>query len=152
MRRIALALAAAVLGSGCIITDTDDLGYGDVILYWEFVRTRIAPGYPTVLYDPVDQAPTGTGACIDSGVEVMRITFPDGSFVDWDCLYAGVQGVTVQQVPEGSHTIRVTGYRGGYALYEASQTVTAVSGGVRDATFQLPGIPSNLAVNSVFTT
>jgi hypothetical protein len=149
MRRIALALAAAVLGSGCIVTDSSP-GYGDLNVYWEFVRTKIATGYPTVLYDPVDQAPTGTGSCVESGVDTVRVTFPDGSFIDWDCRHQGVQGVTAQQVPAGSYSVRVTGYRGANALYDSTQTVSVPDGGVRDATVQVAGIPSNLAVNAHF--
>ena len=46
MRRLALTLATAVLGTGCIIGDDDDatVGVGSVIVYWDFVRN--APAQP----------------------------------------------------------------------------------------------------------
>jgi hypothetical protein len=150
MKKTALALVLATLGTGCIITDSDGgyYGYGDLNLYWEFVRTRA--DLTTVLYDPVDSAPAGTGSCVDSGVDVIRVTLPDSTYFDWDCRYQGVQGVTLQGVPSGSVQIRVTGYRGVTALYDSTMTVSVPDGAVGSATAQVYGIPSNLDVYARF--
>jgi hypothetical protein len=147
MNRMALALALATLGTGCIVTDGDP-SYGDLNLYWEFVRTKA--DFTTVLYDPVDDAPAGTGACLDSGVDAIRITLPDGSFLDWECVYQGVQGVSLLGMPSGTYAIRVTGYRGAHALYESDVTVSVPEGYAGSETAQVLGIPSNLDVYARF--
>jgi hypothetical protein len=110
MKRLALVLAAAVLGTGCIVVDDDPRrAPGAVNLYWEFVRTKV--DLTTVLYDPYDDpgvAP-GTGPCSTSGVDVVRIEGLHTGPLDVDCRYQGVQGVNVFDLLAGTYPVTVSG-------------------------------------------
>lgn len=144
MNRMALALALATLGTGCIVTD-DEPAYGDLNLYWEFYRTK-ADAF-TVLYDPVDSAPAGTGACVESDVDYVAILHPaiPGGGITWDCRYGGVQGVTLLDMPAGTYDLRVVGYRvdldyaSDIALYDSDVTVAVYGGSVSQATAEVYG-------------
>lgn len=113
MTRFAAVLAAAALAtSGCIIT-TDDPGVGSVTVYWDFLRyAPDAPGASAsgfILYDE-DLVGTGNSSCPESGVESVDVTSPNGT-LNFPCTYAGVQGVTLDGLPEGNVTLRVKGWR-----------------------------------------
>jgi hypothetical protein len=108
MTRIAAALAVAVLGSGCIINTTDN-GEGSVNLYWDFVRNAPAQPGGYVVYD-ADLIGSGNSSCPESGVEVVEVRSPTGT-ISVSCTYGGVQGLTFDNVREGTQSFRVRGWR-----------------------------------------
>jgi hypothetical protein len=143
MRSLALALCVAVLGTGCIIhDDDDDDGYyygsvGDVNVYWEFIRNAPAQTNGYVVYD-ASLTGTATGACPDSAVEWVRVTSTAGTY-DADCQTwnaadgVSVQGITIGNLPEGTQTVRVRGYRGSVVVHDSSVTVDVFASDVVDA-------------------
>jgi hypothetical protein len=133
MRSLAAVIAAAVLGSGCIITSDD--GQGTVNLYWDFVR--YAPAAPTAdvdgrVYYDTGLTGTGTGLCQQSGVEEVRVTI-QGQTTAIDCLYYGVQGIAVDGVDAGDQLVTISGWRTIGAdwikAYESTATVNVRGGG-----------------------
>lgn len=133
MNRIApITLAVALAGTGCIVDSHDDGGYyddvADVIVYWDFLR--YAPASPNadrngfVLYDPYDIGTTlPNGMCAESGVEVVDVDTPAGTF-SFDCVYDGVQGATLLDMPRGTYNYTITGWRGDVAVYRTTVAIT----------------------------
>lgn len=151
MTRIAAVLAAALAASGCIIS-TDDHDTGSVNLYWDFLRyAPDAPGAASdgfVLYDG-DLVGTGDSACPESGVQTVDVTTPNGTLT-FPCTFAGVQGVTLDALPEGNVTVRVTGWRrdGGVdrVLWDGSFTVNVVGRSTVDAYVDVDPVAADLDV------
>ncbi len=119
MKRLAAVLAAAVLGTGCIVTDdnVNNVDYGSVNLYWDFVRSAPALPPPSIIvYDDSDTDPsTLNGPCDESAVDFVTVDSPVGQTVV-DCVYAGggpvgVEGVGIDGIPEGTRSFRVRGWR-----------------------------------------
>ena len=152
MKRIALVIAASLLGTGCIVTDnhhsSGGSGIGAVNVYWEFVRTKLDQNLSTVLYDPFDDpnvAP-GTGACTTSGVDVVRIEGLDAAPIDVDCRFQGVQGVNLPGLAAGTYRATISGWRGQAELYATSVDVVVDGGRTRSQSVQVFGIPDNFQV------
>jgi hypothetical protein len=134
MKRLAaLTLTFAFLGTGCIIdADDDDFAvgdYADTVVYWEFVRHAPAQTGGEVLYDPYDvPLQSGNTVCAESDVDTVEVTTPVESFV-FDCVYAGVQGATLQAMPRGTHNYTITGWRGNVAAYRSTVAITVDANG-----------------------
>jgi hypothetical protein len=127
MRTLAMtaALVTALTGTGCIVSSTEPTGSVD--LYWQFFRTTYTQAVVPP-YDPWDNTPAGTGACVDSGVDEVRIDLPDGGQVTVGCLRSGTQGVALDGIFAGRRTFVVTGLRGGTPLYRSSVQVDVPAG------------------------
>lgn len=155
MKRLALTLAAAVLGTGCIITDDDydpaPIATGSVIVYWDFVRYAPASG-GNVFYDA---SLVGTGSiCEESFVDRVVIDSPAGRTADLPCVYQGVQGATIDYVPAGSRVIRVEGYRQGVLVYEGASTVSVLANQtvtLESAPVDLLGVPAPIDIVAYFS-
>jgi hypothetical protein len=143
MRTLAVALAAAALGTGCIVDTDDDYDYvpvrtGQVNLYWEFIRNAPAQPGGAVVYDGEPWIGTATGACPQSAVEAVRVDSAAG-LIDVNCQEwnpadgVSVQGITIAGLPEGSQTVRVRGYRGDAVVYDSAVQLTVV----RDAVVEV---------------
>jgi hypothetical protein len=125
MKRLALALAAAVLGTGCSGSHHAP-ATGSALLYWDFVRTAPAQAGGAVTYDATL---TGTGTvCPQSDVDTVTVDAPGVAQISVPCVYSGVQGVTVSNVLAGSNVIRVRGWRQGVAVYDDTFTVDVIAG------------------------
>jgi len=147
MRRLAAVTAAAVLGSGCIVTDSSP-SPGSINLYWDFVRNAPAQTGGTVFYDDT-LVGTGTGPCAQSGVETIVFDTPAGPG-SVACVYGGVQGVTIDGLDSGTQTVSVQGWRhiGGVntLVFAQSVQVNVPSGGVRDVYVDVAAVAANLDV------
>jgi hypothetical protein len=140
MRRVLLLAAAALLGSGCIVTNNDPtptptLGSGSVTVYWDFVRNSVNG---PIKYDT---ALTGTtaGACPQSAVESVSIDPLDSGVpsATVSCRELNpqngqaVQGVIIDGVPEGNRSFRIRGWRTvngqSVAVYDSTVTVSVVA-------------------------
>lgn len=136
MRTLALVLAA-VLGTGCIVTD-DDPEVGLVNLYWEFIRNAPAQQAGFIVYDGDPWTGTVTGACPQSGVDAVRIDSGVGR-IDVNCQEfnpqdgVSVQGVSIGGLREGPQTIRVTGYRGDLVVYTSTVQVNVIANSAVEA-------------------
>jgi hypothetical protein len=123
MKRLALALAAAALGTGC--SGSHHPATGSALLYWDFVRSAPAQSGGVVTYD---SALTGTGTtCPQSDVDTVTIDAPDVAQVSVPCIYSGVQGVTVSNMLAGSNVVRIRGWRQGVAVYDDTFTVDVIA-------------------------
>jgi hypothetical protein len=153
MRSLALALCVAVLGTGCIIHDDDnydgyyDGPYGDAIVYWEFIRNAPAQQDRFVVYDS-SLTGTATGPCPQSGVEWVRVISAAGTY-DADCQTwnasegVAVQGLVIGNLAAGSQTIRVIGYRGGYAVHDWSVSVNVLANSSVEAYVQVEPVQAD---------
>lgn len=133
MKRIALAAAAALVGTGCIVHDDDStyvppppVQYGSVNLYWDFVRSAPAQATRLLVYDDSD---TGTyGVCDESAVEVVEVTSPLGT-VSSDCVAVnGVEGMGIDGIPAGVQAFRFRGWRGAVLVYETTRNLEVFAG------------------------
>jgi hypothetical protein len=151
MTRIAAVLAAAVLGSGCIITSEDS--QGTVNVYWDFVRNAPAQPGGFVIYDE-DLVGSGNSACPQSGVELVDVTSPNGT-ASVTCTYGGVQGITFDNVTEGSRTFRVRGWRnvGGAdrLVYDHSVTASVVGGASVDVIIDVEPVMADIDLVAFYT-
>ncbi len=142
MKRALLALAASVLGSGCIVSSTPAPQVGDVDVFWEFWRYAPAQQGGSVVYDPIPNAtvPGPDRACTDSGVDTVYVSYPGFSSPALSCLRSGMQGVALQNVPAGSVQITVSGYRGGVKVYESTYPVDVYDGSLAQYDFDVEGV------------
>jgi len=151
MTRIAAVLAAAVLASGCYVSDDGD-HQGSVNLYWDFIRNAPAQPGGYVVYD---QSLVGTGDswCPESGVENVDVTFSGGTLT-FPCTYAGVQGVTLDFLAEGSQQFRVRGWRTDAGverlLWDHTVTASVVGGRVVDVYVDVEPVSADLDVIAYF--
>ncbi len=106
MKRIALAAAAALLGTGCVVVDEDTCSPSSLTLEWDFQRFDGSP-------------PVG---CATANVDWVDV-YIDGAFVDtWTCA-AG--GATIP-VSSGGHSVLVEGIDSAYRIaYRDSVSVSA---------------------------
>jgi len=141
MKRLAVVLAASLLGTGCIVSD--DSGLGTVNLYWDFARHAPAQQGGFLFYDE-DLSGTGDQSCDQSAVESVRVVPPVGGAVDVTCVFGGVQGITFFDMPDGAQPFRVTGYRGGITVFDSSVTVSVRSDAVTDAVIDVVGVSAPL--------
>jgi hypothetical protein len=108
MKRLAPVLAAAVLGTGCIMVDDNDCSSSSVTLEWDFQR-----------FD--GSAPTG---CLGAGVDAVDV-WVDGQFVDTYACNDG--GATVFGIGSGTHDVTVEGVdlAAGRIAYRDQRTFSA---------------------------
>ncbi len=144
MKRIALAAAAALLGTGCISSNTTTYvpppNTGAVDFGWSFVR-----------YDATAN-PIATYGCLQAGIDTVVISFQVGGDVTMPCADASGDGALVTGVAPGTQTVFVTGYRGRHALYQSQNTTLTVATGQTTAVHgvQALGMADNLAVYANF--
>lgn len=136
MKRLALVLAAAVLGAGCVSSSSPPPPAGNVDFSWSFVRT-LATGATT------------TYGCNLAGIDNVVVAFPGGT-VQVNCADAAGDGALVAGITPGTQTVTVTGQRGSHALYSGQTTVTVYDGQNTPASVQAYGIQSDLDVNAYF--
>ncbi len=115
MKRLALAIAATVLGSGCIVTS--DHCDRTITTDWAFTYWSDAGAGAWVM----------NAGCASAGVSTVDV-WMNGQFVDnLPCLSGGI---TITGVPRGTHTIDVEGLASnGAILYRDSFSVSADSCG-----------------------
>jgi hypothetical protein len=143
MKRIALVLAAAFLGTGCFVS-SDTIDYGSVNIYWDFLRTAPAQGTGFIVYDESD---TGApdGACNESGVEVVEVTSPLGTSTV-SCVYSGVEGIGLDGIAEGVPSFRFRAWRGAYLVYDTSVSLQVVGDATTNHFVDLHGVSAPLDV------
>lgn len=146
MKRLAAVLAAAVLGTGCLVT-SDDVDHGSVNLYWDFVRNAPALAAPSVIvYDDTDVG-SPDGACDQSAVDFVTVDSPVGQVVV-DCVYGGVEGVGLDGLPEGTRSFRVRGWRtiglSDYAVYDRTFSLQVAGLTVTDHFLDVTGVSEPL--------
>jgi hypothetical protein len=115
MRRLALLLAASVLGTGCIVTTHDTNACVDALTitvdWQQFIPATGAP----------------TASCAVAGVSTVDVFMnnqPVGTFA------CAARGVTITDVAPGSYTLTVEGLdAGGTILYRHEFTATTASCG-----------------------
>ena len=120
MKRLALILAATVLGTGCYVSSDYSPPppvYGSVNVYWDFVRNAPAQPGGAVIYDSTLSGAVD-GPCPESAVEAVTVDVPGLAQVDVPCIWSGVQGVTISGIPAGTSSFRVRGWRGIHAVYD----------------------------------
>jgi hypothetical protein len=149
MKRLALTLAATLLGTGCIITDNDldpvPVHRGSVLLYWDFQKHTQFGAVP------LDDELTGAaGVCPESAVDSVTIDTPNGAY-DLDCRKwnasegLGVQGVIIDELPVGLQSFRVRGWRGDLAAYDLSVSLDVYANTVTEhGVLTVPGKPRPL--------
>lgn len=140
MKRLALVLAAAVLGTGChsssVYTPPPPPPTG-VDLAWSFVRT-LANGSTVSPY-----------GCTQAGIDNVIVSFP-GANVQVPCADSAGDGALIVDVSPGTQTITITARRGSAALYSGQTTVAVVSGQVTTGSVQALGIPDDLDIYAHF--
>jgi hypothetical protein len=122
MKRLALVLAAAVLGTGCIITDDDPpLGFGDLDVSWRFRN------FDGSLAGDYSAANPG---CSEAGVTEVDLSLWRGStrvaFQTFACqeTAASLPGAFLQDVREGTYSYELTGYRLDEPVFQDGGTVS----------------------------
>jgi hypothetical protein len=126
MRRLALALAVATLGSGCIVSDVPP--DGGVIFYWAFESDQLGNvgdfGYTT----------GATADCARAGVNEIDVSVDAGAtFQTFACVGSGdAPGIWFQGMAPGTYGYVLRGYRGtgtgAVRVYEASGNVLVYGG------------------------
>jgi hypothetical protein len=144
---IALALAAGACG---------EPARRDVVVYWDFLRHAQSGD---VRYDEDKDVGGGDAACEQAGVDYVTVTDEGGNVVRPDlpripCVFAGVQGVQLNDIRRGAHTWTVTGYRttafGDVATYVTSFGFDLTSRGANAFDVTAAGIPDDLDLVAVF--
>src|SRR5512138_1156955 len=100
MKRLALSLAALVVGSGCIVSDTHPVACDrNVTVEWPQFLAADGTTYPSTV-----------DGCARAAIVAVDV-FLDDALVDRFACSDG--GVTITGVPSGSHTITVEGIEAG---------------------------------------
>jgi hypothetical protein len=133
MKRLALALAAAVLGTAC--GSNPPPAPGAVDFSWSFVRykadgTAVTPDY----------------TCTEAGVDNVLVSFAGGSAMQVPCSDSFGDGARFDGIAAGTQSVVLTGRRGTVQLFSSQGTVTVVSGVVTPLNPQILGIPDSLEV------
>jgi hypothetical protein len=141
MKPLVLAVAVAVLATGCYGRDRD-APLGSVNLYWAFVRN--APAQPTgvIVYDDADVG-SGNGPCAESGVELVTVDSPLGQ-VSVPCVFGGVEGVAIDRIPAGNRVFRVRGWRGAFVVYDRTFTLRVAGDAITDHFLDVTGVSARL--------
>ncbi len=138
MKRIAIALGAALLGTACGSSHPPPTGAVDMA--WAFIR-----------YDATG-APIATYTCAQAGIDNVIVSFQFDGDVQVPCSDAAGDGALIGGIGTGTQNVYVTGRRGGHALYQ-SQTFTitvAQNQNTSGSVIQVLGIPDNLYVYANF--
>ncbi len=130
MKRLALLLAATVLGTGCIVVDDDPVPSGRLDVTWSFVRTKY--DLSTVNY-----------GCARAGVDSVTLSFSRGGSRTFACAPGGASQVSVEA---GSQSVTVTGYRGAVPLYSSQFTVNVPQNGTAPLAAAVYGIPGDMTI------
>jgi hypothetical protein len=140
MKRLALLLAAAVLGTGCIVNDDDTVtlppNSGTLDLGWTFIRTKVLPVQESVVY-----------TCAQAGVDNLLVQSTTGGSAQVPC--DGSQAALVSLSP-GPQTITVIGRRGAVQLFSTFFDVSIATGQTVVQDVDLFGIPDELDVFALF--
>ncbi|HEY6001370.1 MAG TPA: hypothetical protein VIV57_00770 [Anaeromyxobacter sp.] len=148
MKRFALVLAAAALGTGCT-SSTPAPAQGSVNLYWDFDRTAPAQPGGFITYDPY---PGGTisGRCPQSAVDFVTVDTPSVPQVTVTCVYLTVQGVGVDGVDSGVQPFRVRGWRhvtgGDAVVYDQTFNLNVPAAAAQSYTVHVTGVAALLDV------
>jgi hypothetical protein len=130
MKKTALTLALAMLGTGCIFTDESQPG--GIIFYWTFSSDQYG--------DIGDWSSGESGAvvCATAGVDVVRVWL-GGDSQDFDCADSlnDVAGIWYQGLPPGRYDYELWGYRGADVVYDTTGTVDVHDGQDREALVRL---------------
>ncbi len=152
MKRSALALAAALLGTGCISSNTTTYvpppETGAVDLGWSFIRYNAA-GSPIATYGCTEAVPgLGTVTVVDSVV----VSFQRDGDVTVSCADNAGDGAMITGISAGTQSVTITGRRGGHALFQSQPlTITvAVNQTTAAGTVHVLGIPGDLAIYAHF--
>jgi hypothetical protein len=128
MNRMALALALATLGTGCVVTDDEP---GGIIFYWTFSSDQ---------YGPIGDWSPGESAavvCGTAGVDVVRVWL-GGSYQDYGCIGSNdVAGIWLRALAPGRYYYELWGYRGSELVYDAAGVVDVYEGQDREALVRL---------------
>jgi len=147
--RLAALTAVAMMGTGCFVSN--DRAVGDVNLFWNFLRHAPAANQlGSVLYDETLDAVNVNGICPQSGVDTVRVE-SDAGLIDIECtgpvgggLYS--QGIVISNLPAGTNSIRVTGYRGGTAVFRSTASVNVLANFTVDRVVSVEGLSADLDV------
>lgn len=122
MRRLAYALAAAVLGSGCVVDNGNP--NGGAIFYWGFHTDQLAN------VGDFGVTSSAIADCATAGVTTVAVSLDGGStFASFPCVGSGdVPGIWFQNEMPGTYAYVLEGRRGGLTVYDASGSVTIPSG------------------------
>lgn len=140
MKRIALLLAAATLGTGCIVVDDDDHTpgpTGTLDMTWFFIRTK-------------HDASTVSYTCADAGVNTVVVSYGAGGSRTFACDNGAYDGVVDTLAPAGSQTVTLTAYRGAAALYQSFFNVVVPENATVLLDADVWGIPDDLDVYARF--
>lgn len=145
MKRLALALAAAVLGAGCG-GHSHVPATGDALLYWDFLRNAPAQ-HGTITYD-ASLSGTGNGVCTQSAVDTVTIDAPGIQQVSVPCVFSSVQGVVIPDLFAGTNVIRVRGWRGNVAVYDGEFSITVLANDHNPAgvTLDVPAVGAHIDI------
>ena len=125
MKRIAFVAAAALLGTGCVVSSDSPPPVGSVNLYWSFQKFAPAQTSGHIDYDTTYVG--ANGRCPESAVDEVTVDSPVGQ-TTVACVHAGVQGLGIDGIPAGTQTFRVRGYRGADLVYDTSVNLQVVAG------------------------
>lgn len=143
---VGVGLALALVAGGCGRERTS------VIVYWDFQRHTLTQG--DVVYDANVNVGGGDAACDEAGVDTVTITDEAGQLVNPElpsipCVFAGVQGVQINDVRRGRRVWTVTGFRGTIPTYVGTVEVD-LREGLNELSVTAAGIPDDLDVNIAF--
>jgi hypothetical protein len=146
MRGAVLAVAVAAL-AGCGEPPS-------VVVYWDFLRHTLTD-QGDVVYDADVNVGGGDAACDEAGVDTITITDEAGNVVHPElpnipCVFAGVQGVVVEDVRRGGKNWTVTGYRGDVPTYLGTTAFEARRDRETEISVTLGGIPDDLDIFTPF--
>jgi hypothetical protein len=147
MKRIAFVVAA-VLGTGCIVTDTTEVG--SVNIYWDFLRTAPAQETGVIRYDDSDDVPgVIDAACDESRVEVVEVTSPLGTTAVY-CVFDGVEGIGLDGIGEGVRSFRLRGWRAvglnDYLVYDGAFDLEVRPNATTNHFVGIPGVSRPLDI------
>jgi len=144
--RIAFVFAAALLGTGCVVTDTTEVG--SVNIHWDFLRTAPAQQTGVIRYDDSDDVPgVIDAACDESRVEVVEVTSPLGTTTVY-CVFDGVEGIGLDGIGEGVRSFRLRGWRfvgqRDYLVYDGTFDLDVRPNTTTDHFVGIPGVSQPL--------
>jgi hypothetical protein len=140
MKRLAVVLAAAALGTGCHSSATPRAPVtpvGTVDFAWSFVRVK------------ADNSTARPYGCALAGIDNVVVSFSTGD-VQVPCADQVGDGAGITNVVAGTQSVVVTGRRGAVALYTAQTNVTVLANDVTPVNIQVFGIPDDLDIFAHF--
>jgi hypothetical protein len=135
MKPLVLAVAVAVLATGCYGPGADPRGTLD--MEWWFVRTT-------------HDGTTRSYTCADAGVTSVTVSYSRGGSRSFSCRSGGRDGVVDTNAPAGTQRITITAYRGSVPLYRSSFDAAIPEGGTVLLDADVWGIPDELDLYARF--